>query len=341
MQGSVVTSGEIDLRLPYRVSYTDATSGTTTTAEGVINGDRTTGTGIDVESLRPGDRGHIVLNPAVAGHPAYLWLCGGIRFSDENGVLSQERGSSTLERRGGPGDRTGGEVEHALGAELLYVDPDSEDRQVLLRGSFADVLGTLRYGLALDATPEYDAPEPGGLIAPGEQSCFAGSAVPHLALRWWLPEETGNSIMTDRFEFELTFYALQCGHGDGTYNPCVGRKGISFVAFCVDDGDTLSLSQVSFSVAERNGSGEPIALEWDAAIPLRTVVLYYAGVFENFHVGGASSGAVSVGAGTVRLPFDPQGSPASTNGQSPSNPCPDGETGIKYDYEGGEFVRER
>ena len=138
-------------------------------------------------------------------------------------------------------------------------------------------------------------------------------------------------VVTRRFDERAV--SLQRQGRIGTYAPCAGQEGSAV-------GSTHALADVSFSVTERKAEGEPVALEWHSDVPLRTVVLKYGTVFENFYVDDATSGTVTVGAGDVRLVYEPKDSPALSNGQEPSDPCPDGETGIKYEYEGGEFSRD-
>ena len=60
-------------------------------------------------------------------------------------------------------------------------------------------------------------------------------------------------------------------------------------------------------------------------------MLYYGTIFENFEVDSdsATSGTVRVGDGNVRFP---KGS-SLYDDQTPSNPCPTDQTGIKYEYE--------
>jgi len=347
--GNLFTTGEVDLRVPYTASYTDSSNGKTVEASGVVDGDSEGG--LDVPAVSPCDEGRVVLCPEVVGNPAYLWLCGAVRKDAENGKPDPEGGATGSRQDAengttGPGqdavpaDGPRGELGTALKAELAYVAPSGDDRVVLSKGSFARVVGTLRYGVPLDADPNYDATGTRTFAAPGEQACFDDSGRPCVELDWWVPEEVGNTIASDEFAFELGLHAYQCRHEDGTRNPCAPTRAISFVAFCVDDDEELSASDVWFTVTGWNGDGEPIALEWTSSTPLETVVLYYAGVFENRYVDGATSGTVTVGSGHVRLPYHPTGSPALENGQAPSDPCPDGETGIKYEYDGGEFVRD-
>ena len=341
--GNVFTAGEVDIGVTYDAYYHSTSDGTTDTDTGTVDGDPKGG--LDVESISPGDSGRFVLTPEVRGNPVYLWLCGGLTRNAENGKTEAETDEIAFQGKK-PVDRKGkkGEVGDALQARLSYVSSreDPSDRVVLREGNFRQVFEMLGYGVPLSAAPNYDATGYRTFDGPGEQGCFEadGSDQPSVELEWWMPTSTNNNVMSDQLEFELVFHAQQCRHNDGRQNPCAARKGISFVSFCVDEGESVSDADVSFSVTERKAEGEPVALEWHSDVPLRTVVLKYGTVFENFYVDDATSGTVTVGAGDVRLVYEPKDSPALSNGQEPSDPCPDGETGIKYEYEGGEFSRD-
>ena len=325
-----VVSGEVDLRIPYTTSYTS--DGTTDSVSGTVDG--TSAPGLDVTEIEPGDEGRIEFSPKVLGNPAYLWLCGGVTESAENGYPDPEGGESELGKQEWPSDGPGGEIGDALQASLRYRSPD--DDVELLRGSLAELLEVLRYGIALDGTPDYGAEKYEAISAPGRQTCFDASGEPRLRLDWWMPLETGNSIISDTFEFELVFHARQCRHNDGTENPCAVRKGISFAAFCAE---TEPEGAKIIDITERTDEDEPVAFAWTSDEPVETVVLYYGRIFENVYVDGATSGTVRVGEGNVRLPGE-GGPPTAVTGQSPPDPAPPGQAALKYESDGGGFDRE-
>ncbi|SMO82381.1 vWA domain-containing protein [Halorubrum cibi] len=51
------------------------------------------------------------------------------------------------------------------------------------------------------------------------RQCYPNSDTRCIALEWHLPYEVGNEIQGDSVVFDLDFYAEQCRHNDGTYNP--------------------------------------------------------------------------------------------------------------------------
>jgi hypothetical protein len=324
--GNVVATGEVDLDIGYTASY-DGADGSALEVDGNVNGDPIDG--LEIPEIVSGDSGSISLCPSIAGNPSYLWLCGGVRKSEENGKAEAE--DEHIGDVVWPPDGKGGEVEDAMQVVLSYTD-GSDTLVELFRGSFGELLEVLQYGIALTAEPDTDATGYRVFTRPGDQVAIVEDGNPCLQLDWWVPEGTGNTIMTDEFEFELAFHAQQRRHNAGTNNPCAVRKGISFVSFCAEGSDAPSGARVT-GVTETNGEGEPVALEWESDEPVDTVVLKYGQVFEDFAVDGATSGTVAVGTGNVRF-----SQKMALWEQTPSDPCPDGETGVKYDYEGGAFV---
>lgn len=319
--GNVLTAGEVDIEITSSASY---------------NGDQLDD--VAIPEIKPGDSGRFVFCPEVLGNPSYLWLCGAVTRNAENGYEESE-GETINDEDAMPTDGPGGELGAAMTTELAYVLPDeSGDRVPISVGSFEDVLGRLRHGVALDA----EALERNEVVDPGNQVCFEGSNGPCVELAWEVPDDRNlNHIVSDELEFEFEFTAQQCRHNDGTLNPC--PQGLSFVSFCVEDSTELEDSDITFSVAERNASGEPVAIRWESDVSLQTVVIYYAGVFENFYLHNdedPKEGTATVGMGDERLHYNENSDndPAGDNGQSPSDPCPTDQSGIKYNNDGGEFT---
>lgn len=109
--------------------------------------------------------------------------------------------------------------------------------------------------------------------------------------------------------------------GSGGDDP---RKAISFVAFCVEDGSLSQSDITSLDVTTTKDGGEPLAVSWDSSTSIDRVVLKIGGgalAMENFDASGATSGTATVGGGTDRL-----------SSQTPSSPCPDGESGTKFEF---------
>jgi hypothetical protein len=198
---------------------------------------------------------------------------------------------------------------------------------VLARGSLCEVLNQFGSGELLRRDP----------VQPGDRICFE--------ISWRL---AGELCEDDAVTLELEFFAHQARHSGGPQRPwsdacnvvcktadecaCDEGPAISFVAFCVPDGTPLAPDDVGFTW-RNDGEGEPVEIRWDSAVELSTVVLSYGThsgpVFENFD--GGTSGIATVGSGNPEQP-----------GQTPSSPAPDGETGLKYEYDetNGTFVLE-
>jgi len=352
--GNVATAGELAVSVEFDAYY-ESSDGSTSTSSGTVDGDVADELGI--KSIKPGDKGRIVFRPAITGNPGYLWFCGGVRKSAENGKPDPE--GESFGDVVWPPDGPGGEIGDAIEVTLRYLDPDSDTEVDLLSGSFTDVLGALQYGIALGADPDYTATGYRALDRPGSQVCFTGTSGPHLELDWEVPNDTGNTINTDELEFEFLFHAQQCRHNDGKQNPCAIEKGISFVAFCGENLDDQDVEPPR-TVDTKDGE-EPIEISWKSDEPVRTVVLKYGQIIENFSVDGAEEGTVRVGDGNVRLPIQKGrnsssggsgegqsngenngGLPTTMTGQSASDPCPDSGVTVKYEYDGDtdEFVLE-
>lgn len=189
---------------------------------------------------------------------------------------------------------------------------------VLARGSLCEVMNQFGSGQLLRSDP----------VQPGERICFD--------LSWLL---TGDLCEDDAVTLDFEFFAHQARHSGGPQRPwsdtcnavcktaeectCDEGPAISFVAFCVPDGTVLAPDDVQFTW-RNDGEGDPVAIRWHSDVELSTVVLYYGThsgpVFEDFD--GGFAGTATVGEGGPERP-----------GQTPSSPAPDGETGLKYEYD--------
>lgn len=111
--------------------------------------------------------------------------------------------------------------------------------------------------------------------------------------------------------------------------PEVGNQpAISFVAFCVVESTSASASDVSITDIQYGNEGEPFAITYESTVELSTVVLKGAHEWENFD--GGTSGTVVFGTG--KMP-ESAGKPNTGAEQTPSSPCPSGETiVVKFEY---------
>lgn len=136
---------------------------------------------------------------------------------------------------------------------------------------------------------------------------------------------TGVDEGTELLPDGVTVYAdadAECDSSDGGEGGFV--PGISFVAFC---GTDLQAGDLDFEVTDRKEDGDPIAIEWEntGSGTVGTVVLKAGTWFYNFYVDGADSGTARVGDGEIVGQF--------ADDQSPSEPCPDGENFVKFEFE--------
>jgi len=95
-----------------------------------------------------------------------------------------------------------------------------------------------------------------------------------------------------------------------------GRRGISFVAFCVNRDqipDDASHEDFSITPTLFKPDGDPVEIEWDSGeIPVEWLVLKGGPEFFNYEVEGATSGMESIGDRNTGEQFP---------GQTQSNPC--------------------
>ena len=321
---AIVTAGALDLRVHHESNYNGRSSDVVT--DGEVDG----GPGVvfDLPDVKPGDSGRSQFCFELQTNPAYLWLCGELTANVEAGLTEPEREAEDA------ADYGRGELADAIDVTLKYADAAGNGGETITEGSLRTVLARLSNGLPLDAAGRGD-------VDAGAQQPFEPSAgddpltEPCLVFEWAIPESVGNEIQTDRVEFGLTFYAQQARHTDGTENPCDEQDGsdgnggqntnktaISFAAFCVDQGE-ITAADLTVSVAGTNDDGEPIAIDWTADREVDRVVLKTGGgrlAIENFP--GGSSGTATVGEGTPRI-----------DGQTPSTPCPDGVSSVKFEYD--------
>ena len=323
---AIVTSGALDLGVHYESNYNGRASEVVT--DGEIDGKP--GVVFDLPDVKPGDSGRSRFCFELRTNPAYLWLCGELTANAEAGLTEPERKAEDA------ANYDTGELADAIDVTLKYADAAGNGGGIITEGSLRTVLAQLSNGVPLDAAGRGD-------IDAGAQQAFEPSSgedpltEPCLVFEWTIPESVGNEIQTDRVEFGLTFYAQQARHTDGTENPCdeqdggngdgggnAERKAISFAAVCVDEGE-IAADEVTLSIVETNDDGEPVTIDWTADRQVDRVVLKTGGgqfAIENFP--GGTSGTAAVGGGSPRI-----------DGQTPSTPCPNGESSIKFEYDTG------
>ncbi|SMO50712.1 SipW-dependent-type signal peptide-containing protein [Halorubrum cibi] len=225
--GNMMTAGELDLAVDFVVhedqgsagtytinSFTNEVNGTDPGDDLTVNGD---GTAMSqtLDDVKPGDHGHSYFCFTIDDNPAYIWACGELTDTSENGYTEPE-----------PEDDNGeGELEEHIEVDVTYCTLDDQGEQtdtgeMIFSGTLREVLELLQAGVPLDGSGDGDA-------AAGDQAPFAGTGTDDaenacLCFDWELPTTVGNVIQGDSLEFDLSFHAIQSRHNDGTTNPCIG-----------------------------------------------------------------------------------------------------------------------
>lgn len=136
---------------------------------------------------------------------------------------------------------------------------------------------------------------------------------------------TGVDEGTDLLPEGVTVYADVDGDCEPPEEPeSHDLPGISFLAFC---GQNLVRDDFAYSISEEKDDGDALEVEWEYSGPgtVETVVLKAATWFYNFDVTGQTSGTARVG--------DVEAVHQSEDGQSPSEPCPGGGSGVKFEFD--------
>ena len=234
-EDNTITAGTLDLLVGY-YSYWDQGMAGSGSVQGTQDGSGTVSA--ELTDVKPGDSGLLAFCPVIETNPAYLWLCGEVTSSSENGYAEPEPETSDAGDSNDPGDPDGaGELAESISVTVNYCDVaddvgdsfDPSDVSVLAEvwsGSLAELMSSIQNGVPLDGDGE--PASGGGFDVPGEQACFAGTGAaeadnPCLCLDWEVPTEVGNEIQGDSLEFDLEFHAEQCRNNDGTHNPCAGE----------------------------------------------------------------------------------------------------------------------
>lgn len=104
---------------------------------------------------------------------------------------------------------------------------------------------------------------------------------------------------------------------------CPLGPSISWIAF---SGGTITANDVEMVSFTTDADGDPIQLTWNATVPVETVVVFGDG--EMYNVPGTQQ-TVQVGDGT-EVDWGP--TPEDSE-QHPRSPCPDGECGVKFEWD--------
>lgn len=234
-------------------------------------------------------------------------------------------------------------------ADEIVVRLAYENGPTITQGTLTEVATRLRDGLVVSPTASVGA-------APGTQACFDPGEQTVLVLEL-LEQSEGDQVMV-----ELTVVARQCRNHPGEFNPfattpvtdgCApwAQKAISYVAFCSLDSrpTTVTADDVSISVVDTKSDGddEPIAVEWTSTVPVDTVVTAVGKGGGGGRKGGGRStnkknsqlASVSYDGATTGRVEAGVGAPPDSD-QTINDPCPSGQSGVKFEYDGTRFSPE-
>ena len=221
-------AGELDLYVHYDFYADQGEKLGEYTDSGTVQGNESDGASVSygLEDVKPGDHGELEFCFSIVDNDAYMWMCGELTENDENGRTEPE---GEVDDTGGDPGEGRGELADSIGATLYHYDHESESKKSeLFDGTLRGALLALRRGVPLDGegaeNPVDDRNPFEGNDSAGEKNDIC------VRLDWYIdPEEVGNEIQTDSVGFDLSFYAEQSRHNDGTNNPCVtGREGEGF-----------------------------------------------------------------------------------------------------------------
>lgn len=318
MSANVVQSGRIDLSTCWERPGEDCRPSSDATS-------------IDFGTIRPGDSGAATLRCTLEDNPAWVWL----RTSCPDDSCGLERGVDVTVwyDRDCDGSRGREPIVAADGTELADVP-------------LCTALSALHEGVLLDGNPESEGAGP---LGGGETCC--------LGFEW----DAGHFCGDDELEIDVELFARQRRHNPTPQNPwgsscdvvcdfdcpVCNYQGISFVAFCIEEGE-LSSGDVSFR-PYYDFEGETYRIDWQSDVALDWVVLYYGSrggrYFENFDYDGQeTSGSVQVNSPghtyyDSRLRWEGD-SDVTALGQCPRDPCPNVPTrlygcGVRYNFDDG------
>lgn len=236
--GNVLTAGSLDLLVDY-YSYWDQGMRGVGSVNGTADGPTVTAV---LDDMKPGDSGLLAFCFEVVDNPAYMWACGELVANDENSVTEPEAGDDPNNTSPAPNADIDGDGELAQSIEVLVRYCDVADDltvngdsgfdpaditatySTIFDGTLAEFLAAIRAGVPLDGTAA------SGLVMPGSQAPYDGTTNstgntdvmnPCVCIEWEIPTSVTNEIQSDSLEFDMSFYAEQARHNDGTHNPCL------------------------------------------------------------------------------------------------------------------------
>jgi len=188
--------------------------------------------------VKPGDFGEVTLSYHLFGNPGFASVCAEELADDDNGILESEDkvNGHTLDESDGT---EGGDLGEHVQAQLWY-DPNCDNRfagdeQLIAQGTLNEVIGAVEDCLLLDPRAS------GGAVASDFEGtlCHAPSNTGCLALAWWLPRDipgvNDNIIQTDRYEFTVSFNAVQCRHNTTDDGEPIDEPGTTEVDSEMDE----------------------------------------------------------------------------------------------------------
>ena len=283
---------------------------------------------IDLGSVEPGDSGSVTLRHDIIDNPGWLWL----RTNCPEGPCGLERVVDVTLWYDQDCDGVRDDPADAPAEPAVTVDGTPIENV-----SLCEAMDALQQGVLLDGDPETDPIDP---VQSDEDIC--------LGFEWSIDE---NALLCRDEELTLTFdfYTEQWRHNQNPTRPetwtdepcavdcdvtaeecCPTFQEISFVAFCTE-ADGIEANQITFT-PHYDVAGNPFKVEWESAVDLSWIVLFYASKFENFDVSGETDGTIVVGEGDELLEWD-GGQSTTTRGQRPTSPCPtDASCGVRYEF---------
>lgn len=224
-------AGELDLYVHYDFYADQGEKLGEYTDSGTVQDNESEGASVSygLEDVKPGDAGELEFCFSIVDNDAYMWMCGELTENDENTVTEPEA-ASEYENNDYTDDEIDGdgELADAIEATLYYYDQEEDSKESeIFDGTLRGALFALRNGVPLDGEGSENPVDDRNPFAGVEDSKEENDIC--VLLDWEVPTEVGNEIQTDSVGFDLSFYAEQSRHNDGTTNPCVtGREGEGF-----------------------------------------------------------------------------------------------------------------
>lgn len=222
-----LTAGELDLAVQANVyEYQGSANDGGQSFGGTVNGGDEVQQVLD--DVKPGDYSWGRFCFSIVDNPGYIWAGGELTSNDENTVTEPEAKADGENNGYSESEIDGdGELADAVQGCLFYATPgdytpSDQGRptdtgapgEVILEGSLREMLAVLQTGVPLDGSDE-----DGRQAFPGDEEESFDDDERCLGFWWEVPTDVGNEIQTDSLTFDLTFYAVQERHNDGSDNP--------------------------------------------------------------------------------------------------------------------------